>query len=65
MDFKSFLKDKNSYNIILVIVDRLNKQPISLSYYKIIISRDLAYIFIIYIWRYYRALDLIVLDQGP
>jgi hypothetical protein len=65
MDFKSFLKDRNGYNIILVIIDRLNKQPISLSCYKTTIARDLARMFIIYIWRYYSALDLIVLDQGP
>jgi hypothetical protein len=42
MDFKSFLKDRNSYNTILVIVDRLNKKPISLPYYKTTIARDLA-----------------------
>jgi hypothetical protein len=62
MDFKSFLKDRNGYNTILVIVDRLNKKLIFLSCYKTTIARDLAWIFIVYIWRYYSALNLIILD---
>jgi hypothetical protein len=49
MDFKSFLKDRNGYNTILVVVDRLSKQPVSLPYYKITTSRDLAYMFIAHI----------------
>jgi hypothetical protein len=34
MDFKSFLYNKNGYNVILVVVDQLSKQAFSLPYFK-------------------------------
>ena len=46
MDFKSFLKDKLSYDTIIVFVCRLSKRPISVPYYSTITARDLAGIFI-------------------
>jgi transposase InsO family protein len=65
MDFKSFPKDRNGYNTILVVVDRLSKQPVSLPCYKTTTSRDLAHMFIAHVWRYYGAPDSIVSDRGP
>jgi hypothetical protein len=46
MDFKEFLKDKYSYNAILVIIDRLEKDLIIVPYYKTIDARGLATLFI-------------------
>jgi transposase InsO family protein len=65
MDFKSFPKDRNGYDTILVVVDRLSKKPISLPCYKTTTARDLARMFIAHVWRYYGAPDSIVSDRGP
>ena len=65
MDFKSFPPSKRGFNSILVVVNRLGKRPISVLYYKTTIARELATLFIKYIWRYYGPLDTIVSDRGP
>ena len=49
MDFKSFPKDQDSFDSILVIVDRLSKQLISILCYKTAIAKDLAEMFIKYV----------------
>ena len=46
MDFKSFLKDKYGYDMAFIVVDRLNKQAISLPYFKTITAKDIARIYI-------------------
>ena len=46
MDFKSFPKDKLGYDAIIVFVYRLSKRSISISYYSIATTRDLAKMFI-------------------
>ena len=42
IDFKSFLLDKKGFNIVLVIVDRLTKQAISIPCFKTITIEDLV-----------------------
>jgi hypothetical protein len=46
MDFKSFPRDKNSYDVILVVVDRLSKQAFSLPYFKTTNVKDIAELYI-------------------
>jgi hypothetical protein len=46
MDFKSFPYDKNSYNAILVVVDRLSKQAFSLPYFKTTTAKDIVELYI-------------------
>jgi hypothetical protein len=46
MDFKSFPPDKNGYNAILVVVDRLSKQTFSLPYFKTTIAKGIAELYI-------------------
>jgi hypothetical protein len=53
MEFKSFPKDKKGYDAILVIVDRFGKRPISMPCYRTATARDLARLFITYVWKYY------------
>jgi hypothetical protein len=65
MDFKSFLCDKNSYNTILVVVDRLSKQAFSLPYYKTTIIGGIAELYIQYIYRSKGVLDIIISDHSP
>jgi hypothetical protein len=50
MDFKEFLKDKHSYNAILMIIDQLGKDLVIVPYYKIIDARGLATLFIKWIY---------------
>ena len=42
MDFKEFLKDKYSYNAILIIINQLEKDLIIVPYYKTIDAYSLA-----------------------
>ena len=46
MDFKLFLKDKASYNMIFVVVDQLSKRAYSILCYKTTIAKDIACLFI-------------------
>ena len=65
MDFKSFPVDRNSYNAILVFVDRLGKRLISVPYKDTCTAKQMAQLFIDRVWRYYRPPNTIVSDQGP
>ena len=46
MDFKSFPRDKNGYNAILIVVDRLSKQAFSLPCFKTTIVKEMAELYI-------------------
>jgi transposase InsO family protein len=65
MDFKSMPVDKEGYDIIFVIINRLNKQAISLFYYKIVTSEDINRLYISVIYRYKGPPKSIVSDRGP
>ena len=65
IDFTSFNKDKHRYNNVLVVIDRLLKELILILYYKTTTAKDIASLFIYYIWRYFGPPNLIMSDQGP
>ena len=65
MDFVSFNKDKHGYDNVLVIVDRLSKESISVPCYKTTTAEEMASLFIYHIWRYFGPPDSIVSDRGP
>jgi hypothetical protein len=46
MDFKSFPYNKNGYDAILVVVNRLSKQAFSLPYYKTTTVRGIVELYI-------------------
>ena len=46
IDFKEFPKDKEGYNAILVFINRLGKDSVTIPYYKTINARGLAILFI-------------------
>jgi hypothetical protein len=46
IDFKSFPYNKNGYNIILVVVNRLSKQAFSLPCFKTTIIKDIIELYI-------------------
>jgi hypothetical protein len=64
MDFKSMPVDKEGYDIVFVIIDRLSKQAINLSYYKIVTSEDMARFYISAIYRHKGPPESIVSDRG-
>jgi transposase InsO family protein len=65
MDFKSMSVDKKGYDMVFVIINRLSKQAISLSYYKIVTSEDMARLYISAIYRHKGPPESIVSDRGP
>ena len=65
MDFKLFLKDKHGYNMAFIIVNWLNKQAISLPYFKTITTKDIARMYINNIYQIYSASKLIVSNYRP
>src|SRR6266536_1896596 len=65
MDFNSFNRDKYRYDNVLVIMDRLSKESISIPCHKTTTTKEMAFLFIYHIWRYFGSLDSIVSDHGP
>jgi len=65
MDFKLFLKNKHSYNMAFIVVNRLSKQAISLPCFKTTTIKDMAYIYIDNIYWIYSAPKLIVSNHRP
>jgi hypothetical protein len=55
MDFKLFPKDKHRYNIVFMVIDRLSKQSISILCYKTTMAKDIAQLYITYIYRHRGA----------
>jgi transposase InsO family protein len=65
IDFKSFPHNKNGYNAILVVIDRLSKQAFSLPYFKTTTTKDIAELYIQYIYYTKGVPDTIISDRGP
>jgi transposase InsO family protein len=64
MDFHELPLDKSGYNMVMVVVDRLSKRTISIPCFKTVNALETAWLFIHYIYRFYRPPDTIVLDRG-
>jgi hypothetical protein len=65
MDFKSFLKDAYGYDAAFIVIDWLYKQSVSLPYFKTITVKDMAYLYINNIYRFYGAPKLIISNHDP
>ena len=65
MDFKEFPKDKHGFDAILVIIDRLGKDSITIPCYKTINACSLATLFINWVYRFGHTLETIISDRGP
>jgi hypothetical protein len=65
MDFKSFNKDRYSYDAILVIMDRLSKRLFFLLTHKICTAANLAELYYIFFWRIFGISETIISDRGP
>ena len=64
IDFKEFLKDKYSYDIILVIIDWLAKDTVTVPCHKTINAHGLVTLFIMWIYRFSHTPETIISDQG-
>jgi hypothetical protein len=65
MDFKSFPRDKHGYDSILVFIDRLGKDSVSIPCYKTTDATGLAQLFIQWIYRFGHCPESITSDRGP
>ena len=65
MDFNLFNRDKHRYNNVLVIMNYLLKESISIPCYKTTTTKEMASLFIYHMWCYFGPLDSIILDHGP
>ena len=51
--------------MVIILVNRFNKRPFLIPYYKNINAKEAARLYIYYVYRIYRPLDTIILDRGP
>jgi len=65
IDFKDFPRDKSGYDQIMVIIDRLSKQAISIPCHKTIDARGMAELFVQWVYRFGHTPETIVSDRGP
>ena len=63
IDFYELLKDRRGFNEVYIIVDRLSKRVISILYYKTTSARDIALLFLQYIYQYYRLPKIIISNR--
>jgi hypothetical protein len=64
VDFKSFPKDCCGFDTIAVFVNRFKKQPISIPCYRTVDALELAWLYLIYVYKYYGPATTIVSDCG-
>lgn len=65
MDYCSFNKDKHGFDNILVIIDRLSKQAITIPCHKTITAREQAQLYLSHVYRYYGPPTTMLSDRGP
>ena len=58
-------KDKDGFDYIFIVIDRLSKQAISEPCFATTNAEDIARLFIKSIYRYYRVPESIVSNRGP
>jgi hypothetical protein len=65
MDYCSFNKDKHGFDNVLVIIDRLSKQAITIPCHKTIDAREQAKLYLTHVYRYYGPPTTMLSDRGP
>ena len=65
MDYQSLSKDSLGYDTAFVVIDRLSKQAFSIPCFKTTTAKDMARLYIQYIYRTRGAPESIVSDRGP
>src|SRR6266702_483272 len=65
IDFYELPTDHNKYNIIMILVDCFGKRLFLIPCYKNIDAKEAARLYIHYVYRIYRPLNIIISDRGP
>jgi hypothetical protein len=65
MDFKEFNEDKHGFNMILVFIDRLGKDSVSIPCHKTIDARGMAKLYVQWVYRFGHTPETIISDRGP
>jgi hypothetical protein len=65
MDFITHLPNSYSYDAILVVIDRLTKMKHFIYCKKTCNFKEIARLYVKYIWKLYNLLKIIVFDRGP
>jgi len=60
MDFYKLPIDCNGYNMVIILVNRFGKRLFLIPYYKDINAKEVAQLYIYYVYQIYRLLDTIV-----
>ncbi len=58
-------KDKAGYDNVFVVIDRLSKQVVSIPCHKTITAEEMAWLYIVFIYRYFGLPVSIVSDYRP
>lgn len=64
MDFRSFPRLKNEFDAAFVVVNWLTKRPVAVPCYKTTTVKDMARLFLQYIYPWTGLPETIVLDWG-
>ena len=56
--------DHNRYNIAIILVDRFGKRLFLIFYYKNINAKEVAQLYIYYIYQIYKPLNTIISNYG-
>src|SRR5436190_12473560 len=64
MDYQSQPRDSHGYDAVFVVIDRLSKQSFSIPCHKTTTVKDMACLYIQYIYRIWGAPESIVSDCG-
>jgi len=64
MDFYKLPTDRDRYDIVMILVNRFGKRPFLIPYYKDIDAKEVARLYIHYIYWIYGPLDTIISNCG-
>jgi hypothetical protein len=57
--------DRENINIIYIFINRLGKRLVSIPYNKTIDARIIAQFYLVYIYKYYSLVTIIVSNRSP
>jgi len=65
MDFYKLPTDCDGYNIVIILVNYFGKRLFLIPYYKDIDAKEVARLYIYYIYQIYGLLDTIISNYRP
>jgi len=65
MDFYELLTDQDKYNMVMILVDHFGKRLFSIPCHKNINTKEVAWLYIYYIYQIYGLPDTIISNHRP